>query len=185
MPPGTPPEAIARYARERAEYEQDMRAKLELTNVWNDHNERRIRVTAIVRVESHEPRPTYVRLMVPTRVGIELHGESHHVDNIDAPLPLTAPLEKGRKRFIARVHATRERFEGQYPAEKFVAPDGSNVAVLGPAPVSRESLMEFGFRFAFASWEDIAPFTLTYDISAEGMETVSGTIRMGTKVADA
>lgn len=176
VPPGTPAEAVARYVRERAEYEEDMRAKLELTNVWNDHNERRRTLTAIVRVESEEPRSTFVRLSVPSRVAIDLPGDGYHVDNIDSPVPLSAPLDRTRKRFVARVHATRERFEGQYPSEKFVGPDGSNVVVFGPVPVSRTSWMAFDLTFAFANWDDVAPFTLAYDIAPEGLAAVSGSV---------
>ena len=176
VPPGTPAEAIARYVRERAEYEEDMRAKLELNNVWNDHNERRCTLTAIVRVESDEPRSTFVRLSAPSRVGIELPGDSYHVDNINSPLSLSAPLERTRKRFVARVHATHERFEGQYPSEKLVGPDGSNVVVLGPVPTSRTSWMAFDLTFAFARWDDVAPFTLTYDISPEGLGSVADSV---------
>ena len=61
-------------------------------------------------------------------------------------------------------------------SEKLVGPAGSNVVVLGPVPTSRTSWMAFDLTFAFARWEDVAPFTLTYDISSERLGSVTGSV---------
>ena len=181
---GTPAEAIARYERERAEYEEDRRARIEMHEAWVDHHHRRRNVQAVVRLESDQARATHVRLTVPPGVGIALLGEDGRIEDAHPPLPLTATLDKRRRRFVARIEPTHGSRDAKPPAERFTAPDGSTVVIFGPAPASRTSPMYFSFTFAFASWEEVKPFTLAWDIAAEGLPSVTGSLRIGTHVVE-
>jgi hypothetical protein len=181
--PHTPPEAIARYERERAEYAEDMIAYLELNDAKSEVHDRTVFLELRVAPPVDEPRPTYLRLTVPPGVQVRLHDEDFHLRQPDYPVPITAPLEKRRKRFVRTLVLTRSRSPGDLPKERFTAPDGSTIVVEGPAPASRNAFMYVHVGFTFESWERIAPFTVTYDISAEGAEPVRGTFRVGARVA--
>ena len=179
--PHTPPEAIARYERERTEYAEDMIAYLELNDAKNEVHERTVFLELRVAPPVDETRPTYLRLTVPPGVQVRLHGEDFHLHQPDYPVPITAPLEKRRKRLVRRLVLTRSRSQGDVPKDRFTAPDGSTIVVEGPAPASRSAFMYVHVGFAFESWEQVAPFTVTYDISAEGLAPVQGSFVVGVR----
>ena len=182
--PGTPHEVLARYERERREYGEDVRAMWEMQNVLSDYRNRRVTLSAAITVESGEARPTRVRVTVPQGVGIELPHEELGVDEAVAlPLPMKAPLDQHRKRFVRRLLAVRAHLRSSIPLERYSTPDGSTILVAGAAPASRSEPMMFQFAITFASWESVKPFTLTYDIAPEGMPAVSGSVRIGTHAA--
>jgi hypothetical protein len=181
--PGTPSAVLERYERERREYGDDVRAMWELHNARSDYLSRRVTISAAVTVNSDEARTTRVRLTVPEGVGIELpHEELGMEEAVAPPLPMKAPLDQHRKRFVRRLVA-RTHQRAAIPLERYSTPDGSPILVAGAAPASRSEPMMFQFAITFAAWESVKPFTLTYDIAPEGMPTVSGTVRIGTHAA--
>ena len=184
VPPGTSPEAIARYEREHAEFLDDKMAQCELMNVIGDMAQRTIGMQAIVRTTAEAPLNAWVRITVPPKPLVRLSCESVRVEPCLPPLPLTAPPSQHRKRFARRLTYATERFAGDIPSERFTAPDGSTIVVHGPAPVSAADPMEFMFDLVFESWDDVAPFTLAYDVSVEGLATVQGTVYIGARRAN-
>ena len=177
--PHTPAAAIARYERERADYAADMLAYLELVEARQDVLNRTIVVQLRVGPRAGPKRPTYLRLVVPPGVVALPQGESYPLDQPHPPVPVTAPLEKSRKRLVRRLVVVRERYEGLVPSERFEGPDGSTVVVLGPAEASLDDPAFFRVSFEFPTWEQVAPFTVEYDVSAEGADPMHGTFRVG------
>jgi hypothetical protein len=181
--PGTPHEAIARYERERLEYGEDVRAMLEMRNLWLDYLSRRVMLSAAVTVDSDDARPTRVRVTVPQGVGIELPHEELGIDKPALPLPMKAPLDQNRKRLVRRLVPVRAQDRPEIPVERYSMPDGSTVLVVGPGSAGRLAVMTFRFALTFASWESVKPVTLTYDIAPEGMPAASGSVSIGTHSA--
>ena len=181
--PGTPHEAVARYEREMREYGEDVRAMLALEAAWADYFGRRVVLFVTVTIDSDEARPTRARLTVPSGIGIELPHEELGFERAVPPLPMKAPLDQTRSRLVPRLVPVRQYQAGQVPVERYSTPDGSTVLVVGPASVSRSADMVLQFAITFASWNSVKPFTLRYDISAEGVTAVSGSVQIGTHVA--
>jgi hypothetical protein len=183
IPPGVPAAALERYESERQEYAEDMRAWLELANERQDRMNRRISLE--IYLVAIEPFPTnvYVRITVPQRITVKFDGEADNFDHVQEPLALTVPLDRARKRFVARF-APAEPEQPAIPSRaRFTATDGSTVVAYGPVSIPEAMRFWDSLHFIFPSWDRVGPFTITYDITSDSTEPLRGELFIGARRA--
>ena len=186
---GVSEEALRRYAREREEYADDLRAFWALHDEYEDRTRRAVRLgLEVENASAEEATGVYVRLTVPAGLTVESGATApRNPIEPEPPLPLVAPPGQARRRFVRQFRlswrddpAEQHHGMGERPAgwSQFTMPDGSTTITYGPRTSGPGPTFLDALIVVFPSWEAVAPFTVGYEITSDWTAPARGELRV-------